>query len=56
MRIWHAVALALVGWYLMVPPMSTGPAPWDFVNENAPMKDWTRYLAFDTPEMCKAAQ
>jgi hypothetical protein len=39
----------------MVPPMSNGPAPWGFVNENAPLKDWAQYLAFDTLEMCKAA-
>ena len=56
MRAWHAAALALVGWYLMVPPMSAGPAgSVGFVNENAPLKDWTQYLAFGSAQMCKAA-
>jgi hypothetical protein len=56
MRLRHAAALALVGWYLMVPPMSSGPAgSVGFVNENAPLTDWTQYLAFGSPEMCKAA-
>jgi hypothetical protein len=42
LKLRHRVALALVGWYLMSPPMK-GPAP-DF---DAPLSKWTIDLAFD---------
>jgi hypothetical protein len=39
----HAAALALVGWYLMLPPVSHG----DF-NENVPLSGWRIVQRFDT--------
>jgi hypothetical protein len=39
MKLRHAAALALVGWYLMAPPMSSWPGtPW--IDPNAPLSKW----------------
>ncbi|MGA6971073.1 MAG: hypothetical protein WBY93_05540 [Candidatus Binatus sp.] len=54
----HAAALALVGWYLMVPPpgppRSTGAntAP---PNHNAPLDQWTIRNSYDSAQACEAA-
>ena len=54
----HAAALALVGWYLMVPPpgppRSTGAntAP---PNKNAPLNQWTTRNSYDSAQACEAA-
>jgi hypothetical protein len=45
----HAVALALVGWYLMVPPMY---APNHEVDFNAPLAKWVIIDSFDTASEC----
>jgi NAD(P)H-flavin reductase len=45
----HAAALALVGWYLMVPP------PQSFKNgeyREAPLVQWTHRATFDTEVEC----
>jgi hypothetical protein len=39
MKVRHAAALALIGWYLMVPPLHKGE-----VDEKAPLKEWTVHL------------
>jgi hypothetical protein len=55
----HAAALALVGWYLMVPPpgppRSTGAstAP---PNDNAPLNQWTIRNSSDSAQACEAAK
>jgi len=48
MNLRHAVALAAVGWYLMVPPFGYG----DF-NENAPISQWSTDTSFDTAKECE---
>jgi hypothetical protein len=46
----HAAALALVGWYLMVPqPDAPGKAP----NANAPLSQWNQMGAFDNASNCE---
>jgi hypothetical protein len=45
----HAAALALVGWYLMVPfPDAPGKTP----NFRAPLSQWNQMGAFDTAVAC----
>ncbi len=50
----HAAALALTGWYLMVPPM-----PYDHqthemdVDLSTPVSEWTLLGSFDTANDCK---
>jgi uncharacterized caspase-like protein len=53
----HAAALALVGWYLMMPPLTkVGPDSYNLPPDtSAPISKWT-YSAvdhFDTEEECK---
>jgi hypothetical protein len=51
----HAAALALVGWYLMVPPVSTynGKA---YVDSYASLRRWTRIgVSFDSVTDCGQA-
>jgi hypothetical protein len=42
----HAVALALVGWYLMVPPNK---------NEDTPISDWIVGHSYDSARACQDA-
>ena len=45
----HAGALALVGWYLMVPPLGS-----DFkYNDDAPLRLWKIDQSFDTAAQCR---
>jgi hypothetical protein len=50
----HAAALALVGWYLMMPPNTQG---WFSKTKNndeaAPLDQWTIVRSFDTALMCE---
>jgi hypothetical protein len=46
----HAVALALVVWYLMVPPLVDAPYK---IDTEAPMASWKVYQTFNTAEECK---
>jgi hypothetical protein len=46
----HATALALVGWYLMVPPGHNKA-----VDTNAPLSRWAMFLSFDTAKECERA-
>jgi hypothetical protein len=43
----HAAALALAGWYLMLPPMQGGHP-----NERAPLSQWTIIGSFNTAKEC----
>lgn len=44
----HAAALALVGWYLMTPPLYKDGE----LDEKAPLKEWTIINSFDTATEC----
>ncbi|MGA9884041.1 MAG: hypothetical protein WBQ34_10010 [Candidatus Acidiferrales bacterium] len=52
MKLRHIAALALVGWYLMVPPIvqKNGKYQYDYA---APLSKWTEEDAFDTASDCK---
>jgi hypothetical protein len=47
MNLRHAAALALVGWYLMVPSKK---------DPNAPIRDWGHYGSYDTAKECGEEQ
>jgi hypothetical protein len=44
MKARHAAALALVGWYLMVPPNK---------NEDTPLSEWIVRRTYDSAEACQ---
>ena len=48
----HAAALALVGWYLMVPPVRGAPGE---ILEHAPPSQWDFYEQYDTKAECEKA-
>ena len=46
----HAVALALVGWYLLMPPLlENDKTP----RSNAPLSQWIINQSFDTADLCE---
>ncbi len=45
----HAAALALVGWYLMVPPIQNGKAV------DVPISEWSHLDSFDSARECRDA-
>ncbi len=49
----HAAALAIVGWYLMMPPDSA-KIPHS-VDSRAPLSRWMIVATFDTSEACEKA-
>jgi hypothetical protein len=44
----HATALALVGWYLMIPPVRGGQP-----DTQAPISAWTVFRRFDSAAACQ---
>ena len=50
MNLRHAAALALVGWYLMVPPQQSFK---DHKYYEAPLVEWTHKATFDAEFECK---
>src|ERR1700675_3996937 len=46
----HAAALALVGWYLMVPPVRGAPGE---ILEHAPLSQWDVYNQYDSKAECE---
>jgi hypothetical protein len=50
MKFWHAAALALVGWYLMVPPLTSDGKQFD---ANVPLAQWDARMAFDNASDCE---
>jgi hypothetical protein len=48
----HAAALALVGWYLMVPPTKDA----NQIDPSVPLPKWVALRAFDTVDACNEAQ
>lgn len=53
MTVRHAAALALAGWYLMVPPYSSGRTGIRF-DFDAPLINWQLARSFDSAEDCEA--
>jgi hypothetical protein len=49
MRIAHAAALALVVWYLIVPPPDLGSTP------RTPINQWSAWKGFDSEAECERA-
>jgi hypothetical protein len=46
----HAAALALVGWYLMVPPIASNGR----VDANVSLRKWWKFEIFDSAQECRA--
>jgi len=46
----HAAALALVGWYLMVPPRDGST-----IDTKAPLAQWENWSSFDSAAECESA-
>src|SRR5215467_8971418 len=54
MRVRHATALALVGWYLLVPPRSPSWFSRKSVpRRNAPLSEWRILKSFDEARSCE---
>ena len=51
MKLGHAAALALVGWYLMTPPAL--PYDPDKVDESAPLSRWDVQTKVDSKVQCE---
>jgi hypothetical protein len=49
MKLRHAAALALLGWYLVVPPPLDSSGP----DLHAPLSHWNQAQAFDTAAQCE---
>jgi hypothetical protein len=65
MNLRHAAALALVGWYLMVPPFKPHKLQPSFtipsleariLNTDAPLSRWEIYVASDSADECEASK
>src|SRR5271169_4681342 len=58
MRKCYPAALALISWYLMLPPPIMPPvkdASGDYkVNTTAPISEWLKFKTFKSEESCKA--
>jgi hypothetical protein len=52
MKVRHAAALALVGWYLMVPPLIEIEGKRK-PNLDAPISEWQQVDSFDSADACK---
>ena len=51
MNLRHAAALALVGWYLMIPPeVGYGPP---IIQYQAPLTEWIRAQTLDSEKACR---
>ena len=51
----HAAALALVGWYLLIPPVFSpmGDHPRSFNDLSAPLNRWDLWASFDRKTSCE---
>jgi len=50
MKATHAAALALVAWYMLVPPLVNEPYK---IDTEAPMSSWKVYQTFNTSAECQ---
>jgi hypothetical protein len=55
MKAYHAFAVALVGWYLMVPPLPADSTK-GLVDFGAPLSTWFLSQGFDTAKECEHAR
>jgi hypothetical protein len=53
MKLRHAAALALVGWYLMAPPFPKGEHRYE-PDTSVPLSQWIRRASFDSAAECEA--
>ncbi len=53
MKLRHAAALALAGWYLMVPPFPKGEHRYE-PDTSVPLSQWIRRGSFDSAAECEA--
>jgi hypothetical protein len=56
MNLRHATALALVGWYLIVPPIARLPNSCPVPDMGAPISKWTVREGFDEAKDCNLHQ
>jgi len=60
MNLRHTAALALLGWYLLTPPIASVGSKWNSATKeydpytSAPLSQWQTVLTFDTAEECRA--
>jgi hypothetical protein len=52
MKLRHTALLALVGWYLIVPPLKSPGSM--AVDESAPLTKWRIFKSFDSVKECEA--
>jgi hypothetical protein len=52
MTIYHAAALALIGWYLLLPPVDTENNP----RTDLPISEYRQVQSYDTARDCEAAK
>ena len=52
----HAAALALVGWYLMVPPIRTPKDDKPYLDEHAEYGSWKTLHTFETQDQCEVVR
>jgi hypothetical protein len=62
LKLCHAAAIALMGWYLMLPPIVQGPVTNPKCQQgyradaSLPLSGWTVDTAFDTAKECEATR
>jgi hypothetical protein len=49
----HAAALALVGWYLIAPPIRNGGPDYNYLDEHAAYPDWKLICVLNTEASCE---
>lgn len=53
MNVRHAAALALVVWFLLVPPIVLDATDQPRVQPTAPLNEWRVYATFESREQCE---
>jgi len=56
MKLYRAAALALVGWYLMSPPVNGDSPATAFLKRLAPLSEWDIVDSYDTAAECRKAR
>jgi hypothetical protein len=60
MKLHYAAALALVGWYLLAPPVQEGSdgsgKTFYWANDKAPLPEWRQIGSYDAAQACDAAK
>ena len=55
MTLRHLAALALVGWYLIMPPVRNPPHQVGYADSDAPLREWERMEKFNNRDDCEDA-